>query len=155
MPANNVGDNVLRKRRIAQGMVRDPLLIGALLAGPPGWLALLWLDLLPATLGVLVLLRFVIVQPVIEELVFRGLLQGWLREKLKWQRFGISVANLLASIAFVAAHLFYQPPAWALAVFVPSLVFGYFRDRHDSVIPSIILHFWYNAGFFLLPLFLS
>lgn len=130
---------------------RDMAWYVALVCGPLAWCVLFAFDLLPPAAKILVLLRCVLIQPVVEELVFRGLLQGWLREKLQWRRFGISAANVVASLAFVAGHFFYQPTAWALAVFIPSLVFGYFRDRHDSVLPSMILHAWYNAGFFLLP----
>jgi len=139
----------------APTLYKDPLWVAALLCGPIAWYALVLADMLPGTLGIVLLVRFVLVQPVLEELVFRGLLQGWLREKLRWQWRGMTAANLLTSIAFVVAHLVYQSPAWALAVFIPSLVFGYFRDRHDSVLPSIILHAWYNAGFFLLPNFMD
>jgi membrane protease YdiL (CAAX protease family) len=43
-------------------------------------------------------------------------------------------------------------PALAAGVLLPALLFGYFRDRHDSVLPAIALHVFYNAGYFLLPL---
>jgi membrane protease YdiL (CAAX protease family) len=36
-------------------------------------------------------------------------------------------------------------------VLLPSLLYGYFRDRHGSVYPAIALHVFYNAGYFLLP----
>lgn len=123
----------------------------ALLAGPLAWLALAMAGWLPARTDLVFLLMAILVRPVVEELVFRGLVQGELRKHLTWQWRGLTLANAIASIAFAALHFVYQPPAWAVAVFVPSLVFGYFRDRHESVLPSIILHTWYNAGFFLLP----
>jgi membrane protease YdiL (CAAX protease family) len=46
-------------------------------------------------------------------------------------------------------HFINHPPFWALAVFFPSLVFGYFRDRCDSVVPAITLHILYNFGYFV------
>lgn len=137
---------------IAGNIARDRLFALAMLAAPVVWLALWALNALPAALALPLLLRFVLVQPVVEELVFRGMLQGWLRTKLHWQWHGITAANLVTSVAFAAAHLLYQPPSWALAVFIPSIVFGYFRDRHESTLPSVLLHAWYNAGFFVLPL---
>jgi hypothetical protein len=97
------------------------------------------------------LIGFLLVQPLLEELLFRGVVQGWLRER-HWgplELFGVSASNWIASLLFVAAHLPAQPLAWSLAVFVPSLVFGYFRDRHDSLVPPMILHVVYNAAFFL------
>jgi len=90
--------------------------------------------------------------PVIEELVFRGLLQGWLRERprLRLSRFGITPANLLTSLVFTALHFINHPPSAAAAVLVPSLIFGYFRDRHDSVLGPVWLHCFYNIGYFWL-----
>lgn len=90
--------------------------------------------------------------PVLEELLFRGALQGallrwgcWSRRKLA----GVSGANLIASLAFVAAHLVYQDPAWAMAVFGPSLIFGFCRDDSESVYYPVILHACWNGSFFL------
>ena len=139
-------------------LARDLQFALALAAGPVAWGALLWVGLLPrGSRDWPALLMLVALQPLAEELVFRGVLQGWAGASA-WgrRRFaGLSAANLAASAAFVAAHLAAQPPAWALAVALPSLVFGHFRDRHDSVWPAVALHAWYNAGFFLLPLALS
>ena len=94
----------------------------------------------------------VLYYPVMEELLFRGVLQGalvrwgcWSRRKLA----GISGANLLVSLAFVAAHLVYQDPVWALAVFGPSLIFGYLRDHAESVYYPVILHAFWNGSFFI------
>jgi len=99
------------------------------------------------------LLGFLVVQPLLEELLFRGVVQGWLREAAWGARktLGLSAANWTTSALFVVAHLPAQPPAWAVAVFVPSLVFGHFRDRHDSLLPAALLHIAYNAAFFLAP----
>jgi len=60
---------------------------------------------------------------------------------------GISMANVVTSLLFASLHLISQPPLWAALVFVPSLVFGWARDRYITVVPSIILHVVYNAGF--------
>ena len=89
-------------------------------------------------------------QPAIEELLFRGVLQGALLGTRFGARMilGLSVANVLTSIAFVTSHLVHHAPVWALATFFPSLIFGVFRDRSGSVWPSLMLHVWYNAAFF-------
>jgi len=122
------------------------------------WAVLLWLDAPQPSLDWIVLapwlfLSLVIVQPVLEEIVFRGWLQGWLMKK-EWgshRLLTISVANILTSIVFVVMHLFYHAPLMALLVFVPSLLFGYFRDRYDGwLIPGILLHCFYNMGYFYL-----
>ena len=95
------------------------------------------------------LLRGVVVAPVLEELVFRGVLQGALLERpaLARRRAGVSGANALASLAFAAAHLVSQSPPQAAAVLLPSLAFGACRDRYGSVVPGMLLHGFYNAGF--------
>ena len=128
---------------------RQHLLILALAAGPLAWGAIAIMDQLPTLLSSWLLLRFILVQPIVEEIVFRGMVLGWLSKKLP-DRYGpITLANLLTAIAFSAAHLVSHPPLWALAVLVPGLVFGYFRERYNALWPAIVLHVWYNAGFFL------
>ncbi len=98
----------------------------------------------------LTLASLVVWQPVVEELLFRGVLQGMLRRTglgLRSCR-GLSMANLITSLAFVLVHFVNQPMAWAMAVFAPSLVFGYFRDKSGSVLPPLVLHVIYNGAFF-------
>ena len=95
------------------------------------------------------LLSLILWQPFGEELLFRGIIQGQLHQ-LPWgQRrwLYISAANLLTSFAFVALHLVYHPSLWAVAIFFPSLVFGYFRERHQSLYPAFALHSLYNLGY--------
>lgn len=122
--------------------------------GPLVWLLLYWLDIssgsAQASLNHLFLL--IIVYPAVEELAFRGALQGWLRSLTGGRPMlgVVSQANLLTSIVFSLAHLFYQPWMWAMLVFLPSLIFGICRDRYQSVVPGMWLHMFYNAGFFLL-----
>jgi uncharacterized protein len=94
----------------------------------------------------------VVVAPVLEEIVFRGGLQAWLYDKTPLQHspfLGVSYANLCASAVFAAFHLISQPVAWAASIFVPAIVFGWARDRTGSVLPGMVLHAWYNAGFVL------
>ena len=95
-------------------------------------------------------LFLVVLYPIAEELVFRGLLQGWLLTRLPHHYAGISLANIIASVCFVAAHFWHHTGIWALAVFFPSLVFGFFRDRYGRTLPAILLHCFYNLGYFWL-----
>ena len=101
--------------------------------------------------GLLLLFSLVIWQPVVEELAFRGIMQGvLLRTRLGRIRLaGLSGANGLTSLAFVVLHIVHQPWPWALAVFAPSLLFGYFRDRSGSVLPPLVMHVVFNLAFFL------
>lgn len=108
---------------------------------------------LPATPGTLpaatTLLLGVIVAPIVEELVFRGALQGALleRPRLARRRAGVSGANALASLAFAAAHLWSASPLQAASVLLPSLAFGACRDRYAGTVPGMLLHGFYNGGF--------
>lgn len=90
--------------------------------------------------------------PVIEELTFRGMIQEYIGQKTEQYGyfFGISIANLLTSILFVLMHLVHHTPVWAILVFFPSLVFGYFKERYSKITPSIILHIFYNLCYFSL-----
>lgn len=125
----------------------------ALAAGPACWLVL-YLLLGPALqldwprVAPLQFLVPALFYPVLEEIVFRGLIQELVRNTVSARVFGpLSVANLLTSLLFTAAHFLSHPPLWAALVFFPSLVFGYFRDRHRSLLAPILLHVFYNAGF--------
>ena len=94
-------------------------------------------------------LLLAVAYPVLEELVFRGALQGWLRS-FGWGRAGrwqVTAANLVSSTVFSLTHLLINPVYLSVAVFVPSLIFGYFRDRYDRLHASIVLHVFYNAGY--------
>lgn len=112
--------------------------VGGHMQAPAGWVA--WVS-------------FVLLQPLLEELVFRGILQGQLLRLStpsggQPRRLGpLTLANLLVTAGFVALHLRAQPLAWALAVAAPSLVFGHLRERMGSVWPAVLLHGIYNAGF--------
>ena len=87
--------------------------------------------------------------PIIEEVVFRGYLQTmllrWHYGRRAWLQ--VTVANLLTSLLFTALHFFGHPPLAAAAVIVPSLIFGYFRDRHGNIHAAVVLHVFYNTGY--------
>ena len=94
---------------------------------------------------------FVLWQPLLEELLFRGVIQGRLLQS-GWgarRRGALSIANTLTSLAFALLHLVHQPPIWAASIFVPSLAFGLIRERHASLYPALALHGLYNLFFLL------
>ncbi len=118
----------------------------------PAWTnapSYLWIQQAP-----LVWLNLVILWPVAEELLFRGVLQGrllqhWSANKaMLW--LGISRANLITSLLFTALHWALQPGWLALAVILPSFIFGWTRERHGSLLSPCLLHVMYNAGWFWL-----
>lgn len=128
----------------------------ALLAGPLVLLVLV--QLFPRYLpGQMPAVGFLLLvagwQPLVEELLFRGVLQGWLIRR-GWgvlRMAGVSAANGAATLLFVLAHLFQQAPLHAAAVALPSLLFGYFRERHGHIWSAVFLHAAYNLFYFLLP----
>jgi len=88
--------------------------------------------------------------PLIEELAFRGTIQEYLYSKTKQQRLflGLSLANVLTSILFVLMHFVHHEPVWAILIFFPSLLFGYFKEIYNQITPSIVLHMFYNLCYF-------
>lgn len=90
--------------------------------------------------------------PVAEELAFRGIIQEYLHTKTKQLPcfFSFSIANIVTSVVFAFMHLVHHAPLFALLTFVPSLLFGYFKDRYNHLLYSIVLHMFYNACYFSL-----
>ena len=78
--------------------------------------------------------------PVVEELVFRGLLYGWLEG-----RWGSRVAFVVSSLAFAAAHIELKHVVLVLPL---GFVFGWLRRRTNSLMPSVAAHI-VNNGFAL------
>jgi CAAX protease family protein len=141
---------------VTRTLWRDRLFWLAIMAGPLSWLVL-FLLLRPATQWSWPIrmpaeyLLPVLIYPVLEEAVFRGLLQELAQEYISRRRFGpLSLANLLTSLVFTGFHFLNHAPLWAVLVFFPSLVFGLFKDRYHTLTAPILLHGFYNAGFLLL-----
>ena len=75
--------------------------------------------------------------PVVEELIFRGLLFGWIEG-----RWGPGTAFIVSSLAFAAAHV---EPAHAILVLPLGLLFGWLRWRTGSLWPSLVAHIANNG----------
>ena len=135
---------------------RDRLFLAALLAGVVTWLILYFLQqpLIQWNWPFVrpwPFLSLVLLYPIVEEIAFRGLLQELLRDYVSRQSLGpLTIANLLTSVLFAGLHFIYHAPLWAALVFFPSLVFGFFKDRTRRLLAPIILHVFYNAGYFWL-----
>ncbi len=99
-------------------------------------------------------IALVIWQPFWEELMFRGIIQGQVYKspwgKRAWLK--ISNANMASSLAFATLHIAYNPNPWSVSVFIPSLLFGYFRERHNTIYSAIALHSIYNLGYMVVVL---
>ncbi|WP_183907910.1 JDVT-CTERM system glutamic-type intramembrane protease MrtJ [Simiduia aestuariiviva] len=95
------------------------------------------------------LLLWIAVFPPLEEYVFRGMLQPLIQRHWPRRWRALSAANLLTSGLFTLAHVATKGPhLFTLGVFFPSLVFGYFRERHHQLASPIALHMAYNGAFF-------
>ncbi|BFU96215.1 MAG: hypothetical protein NTNFB02_29370 [Nitrospira sp.] len=134
---------------------RDAVFLLAAAGGPVFWAALaLTAPIQPLHWSRLWSLPFLTVGvwlPIVEELLFRGLIQGRLIQ-CSWGRRAmheVTLANGVTSVLFVAGHWFTHPPLWALSILIPSLMFGFLRDRFQSTYPSVVLHSFYNSGYFI------
>jgi len=78
------------------------------------------------------LLVMAVLAPLAEEVVFRGLLYGWLDA-----RWGATVAWAASSLLFAAAHF---EPAHIILVLPLGLWFGFLRLRSGSLWPSLVAH---------------
>lgn len=102
----------------------------------------------PGLIPLLIVLTLVLIGPG-EELLFRGIIQGSLRERL-----GPVAAVTLASVIFASAH------AWSIAgpvsdrllticvLLVPALIFGIAYERTNNLVVPALIHGLYNATLF-------
>lgn len=135
---------------------RDRLFLVAAASGGGFWVMTWWMvPVQPMQwwqIGSWTFLSLAVVQPWLEEAVFRGLLQGrlsqWQRMRMHWR--GFTAANGVTALLFAAGHLVNHPAFWAVGVVIPALIFGFFRDRYGSILPGTALHMLYNGGYFLM-----
>jgi membrane protease YdiL (CAAX protease family) len=105
----------------------------------PGWAWWLW-----------VLASQVILIALPEEVFYRG----WLQQRLRriWPgglpAFGVRVgpAILATSVLFALGHVVTMPAAFRLAVFFPSILFGWLRDRTGHLAGSVAFHVLSNLA---------
>lgn len=92
-----------------------------------------------AVAGSLIVLA--LLAPLVEELVFRGLLYGWIEG-----RWGARPAIAVSAAAFAIAHF---EPTYMLLVLPLGLLFSWLRWRTNSLLPSFAAHV-VNNGFAVL-----
>lgn len=97
----------------------------------------------------------IVVYPVLEEIVFRGILLYKLTtfHAFRFNFAGVTAANAMSSLLFALLHSYIFSDVLALFVFFPSLIFGYFYEKTKSLKVSITLHMFYNAHAIVLPAF--
>lgn len=80
-----------------------------------------------------------------EEVLYRGYIQTRLNQRFKKRKkvFGVMVSVpsiLITSIIFAIGHILTIPSPARLAVFFPSLVFGWLREWNRSVVSAVLFH---------------
>ena len=87
----------------------------------------------------------VVLAPLMEEILFRGLLYPVLR---RWA--GVVISVLLTALAFASIHLSQLGYAWgpALSIFIVGVVFTVVRERTHSLAASFLTHWGYNLALF-------
>ena len=132
---------------------QDPLFLAAVLAGLVAWLILYYIQQPAVQWGWPLVAPWqfllpVLLYPVVEEIIFRGLILELVHDYISRNSLGpLTIANLLTSVLFTGLHFIFHAPLWAALVFFPSLVFGFFKDRTQRLLAPIILHVFYNAGY--------
>lgn len=122
-----------------------PLL--ALIAAPlPWWGYLWWASPEKTELALTGFLSVALLYPLVEEALFRGIIQPAIAARNNRHIGPVSFANIYTSLLFSCAHLIFREPAWAVAVFIPSLAFGYCMERYKQLAAPMLLHCYYNAG---------
>lgn len=101
-----------------------------------------WLDKYTALQIVIRVLGIVVLAPISEELIFRGLL-FW---KIKTTQLGTIGAIVLPAILFSLIHIQYAGSLTFLIIFIDGLFYGFARHHSGSVILAIILHALSNLG---------
>ena len=97
------------------------------------------------------ILMIVIVYPIIEEIVFRGMIQPKIASYQNFKLASLSAANLITSVCFAIMHLLVLMDLQALWVFFPSIIFGWLKDRKGLLAP-ILCHIIYNFFFVIASL---
>lgn len=129
---------------------KDHVFISLVLIPIPFWLFLYIYNGFQQIEDLKLFLTLILVYPILEEILFRGLIQSTIAKQFSKNWLIISQANLITSALFVSLHFISHPPLWALAVVIPSITFGYIQERVNNILAPITLHATYNAGYFLM-----
>lgn len=97
-----------------------------------------------STAVALMTLSAVVVAPIVEEMLFRGLIQTVLLNTFgREQRWLVLIG---ASLLFAAVHLPITPWQTFPGLFLLGLMFGWLYERHGSLLPGCIMHCLFNAA---------
>jgi membrane protease YdiL (CAAX protease family) len=122
---------VLATRGLGTPNGAAPEVLGTTPAGTTGW--------------VVVIMLAVVGAPLVEELFFRGLVQGAFT-----RRVGPVPAIFITALMFSFAHASDEGLLAPLVLFPMALVLGYLRHRSGRLAPGMVAHATFNATLFLL-----
>tara|TARA_R110002072_G_scaffold46591_10_gene129185 strand:+ start:215665 stop:216684 length:1020 start_codon:yes stop_codon:yes gene_type:complete len=106
------------------------------------------LDNLTNRLGLVASMLVIAVSPaVLEEVIFRGMLQGRLLAL-----FGRHLGIFVTAVAFALAHG--QPVVLPIHLGI-GIYLGYLRERANSLLPGMLIHFLYNGTLVAMPFVLA
>ncbi|WP_434353709.1 CPBP family intramembrane glutamic endopeptidase [Psychrobacter sp. HD31] len=92
----------------------------------------------------LLVLSLVIIVPIYEELIFRGVLWKATAEQFVNQKKGAIFASVLMALIFALVHVQYDFFEMA-SIFILALILGYARYRSGSVLLPILMHVFNNG----------
>lgn len=94
---------------------------------------------------------FLFASPLLEEFIFRGLVQKSINNFLKSGIFlHISPGSIISSLIFTFIHLILNDFAFIyLRVFLPSLFFGYLYDKYKTLLMPVLFHSFFNINVFI------
>jgi uncharacterized protein len=108
-----------------------PKLLGLTPEGTTGWVILFAMAVVGA--------------PIIEELFFRGLVQGAFT-----RRIGAVPAIFVTAVIFCVAHVLSEGPTAPIALFPAAVVLGYLRYKTGRLAAGMVAHALFNASLFAL-----
>ncbi len=114
----------------------SPRILGLTPSGPTAWIIVIALAVFGA--------------PFVEELFFRGLLQGAFT-----RRIGAVPAIFVTAVIFCLSHVLSEGVFAPVQLFPAALVLGYLRHRTGRLAPGMVAHATFNASLFLLFLVLG
>lgn len=93
---------------------------------------------------------FLFASPILEEFLFRGLVQNKVNKYIKFCFLHLSLGNITASIIFTFLHfILHNFSLIYLLVIFPSLFFGYLFDKYKGLLFPVLCHSFFNFNIFI------
>lgn len=97
--------------------------------------------------SLLSLLLIIFISPVLEEIVFRGLIQDLCVKYLK----NIWLTVLIVNLFFMLVHIHINnAPIYLVIIFISGVIFSLNKLIYQKIFPPIMLHFFYNLTFIIM-----